>query len=66
MMVVLALILALFGGPNASYFDGTSGGPSISAQTSAQSDDGTSGGPSLTAPISGPSDDGGSGGPSHP
>jgi hypothetical protein len=54
MLVVIALILGLFGGPTVSLDDGTSGGPSLY------------GAASVSAPTSGPSDDGTSGGPSRP
>ena len=79
MLLVLAIFFALFGGPNGSSDDVTSGGPSffgagpaVYAGTSGAPagatplDDGGSGGPSLFAPIAPPAADGGSGGPSHP
>ncbi|MEA2784681.1 MAG: hypothetical protein QOF71_785 [Candidatus Eremiobacteraeota bacterium] len=44
MLVVLAIVLALFGGPTVSVYDATSGGPSLLATPVV--DDATSGGPS--------------------
>ena len=61
MLVVLALLFALFGGPNVSLHDTTSGGPSLLGAPPAAYD-GTSGGPSSLGPV----DDGTSGGPSRP
>jgi hypothetical protein len=78
MLVVLAIFFALFGGPNVSFHDGPSSGPSSLAGQQAAYDgasagpdgaafyDGMSGGPSMIAPIEPPSPDGSSGGPSHP
>ncbi len=67
MLVALAMFFTLFGGPDVSYYDGTSGGPSfLGAPGAASVYDVGSGGPSLIAPIEPPSPDGGSGGPSHP
>ena len=65
MLVVLALLFTLFGGPNVSPRDVTSGGPSFMGAAPVVFD-GTSGGPSLVAPFEPPAPDGGSGGPSHP
>ena len=73
MMVVLTLFVVLFGGPNVSFYDGMSGGPSFlagspaaTAPATAPFDDVGSGGPSAIAPVAPPAPDGGSGGPSHP
>jgi hypothetical protein len=74
MMVILAVLAMLFGGPNVSSFDVGSGGPSLhgapvgydggSGGPSVTGKDTVLGGPSLATPLTGTVDDGGSGGPS--
>ena len=61
MLVLLAIVFTLFGGPSVSVYDATAGGPSHLAATPVAYDN-TSGGPSAPAPV----DDANSGGPSHP